>query len=32
MFFFFFFFNGENGEVGYECLMEDTLGGLSDTF
>ena len=29
---FFFFFNGENGEVGYECLMEDTSGGLNDTF
>ena len=25
-------FNGEKGEVGYECLTEDTLSGLSDTF
>ena len=22
----------ENGEVGYGCLMDGTLGGLSDTF
>ena len=25
-------FNNENGEVGYECLTEDTSSGLSDTF
>ena len=25
-------FNCEKGEVGYECLTEDTLSGLSVTF
>ena len=25
-------FNGEKGEVGYKCLMDGTLGRLSDTF
>ena len=28
----FFVFNGENGEVGYVCLMKDTLGELSNIF
>ena len=27
----FFVFNGENDEVSYVCLMEDTLGELSNT-
>ena len=25
-------FNSENGEMGYGCLMDGTLGGLSDIF
>ena len=25
-------FNSDKGEMGYECLTEDTSSGLSDTF
>ena len=25
-------FNNDKGEMGYECLTEDTSSGLSDTF